>query len=406
MKAIVHIGSPKTGSSSIQAFLHHNAAEIARRGVRFQRNVPDRGSQFEYPLAALAIQGAMIPSKDGRVRYKARTVEEARANYAGYAETLKSYPKRFDEPVALFSSEHFLPWIHDESLVQQVDRMFGDVFDEVRYVVYLRRQEDLLVSQYSEQVKRGANVPLDQFIGRRLKAVNHFRVISRWANVVGHERMDVRLLERDFLRDGDLITDFCHACGFSPEGLQLPPRENESITVTAAEVMRHLNLRIPEVLPTTGANPLRRGLLEHVTALTDGDPAIRLNPHQKARVHNHVAQGNERLRAAFFPDRPALFADRDGQEPPMPRYEVQEKALDVLTEVLIRLRTGDIPGLSQRELNRSTTINDDIFPHATRGEIVSDQAGPGLLFRKAAHKAGHKFRNLSNLRRLRHGSPR
>ena len=32
MKAIVHIGAPKTGTTSIQAFLHRNAPALAERG--------------------------------------------------------------------------------------------------------------------------------------------------------------------------------------------------------------------------------------------------------------------------------------------------------------------------------------------------------------------------------------
>ena len=37
MKAVIHIGMPKAGSSAIQDFLGHNAGRLAARGVRLAR---------------------------------------------------------------------------------------------------------------------------------------------------------------------------------------------------------------------------------------------------------------------------------------------------------------------------------------------------------------------------------
>lgn len=375
MKAIVHIGSPKTGSSSIQTFLHLNSAELARRGVRYQRNVPHRGSQYEYPLAALARRGQVLGGQEARVRYKVRTIEEARANYLRAANGLTSWPTSFKQPVAVFSSEHFAPWIRSIEDVAEVDRMFGDVFSDVTYVLYLRRQEDLVASRYSERVKRGASVKMNGFVRRSLNSLDHFDLVQRWIQVVGPDRFKIRLMEKNFLTDGDLISDFCGLIGVDPQGLKQPPRVNEALSATGAEVMRRLNLRAREVHPEGGLNPARRGLLGAVRNVSWNEPKIQLTAELRSLVRNTVAQSNEALRADFFPDRPVLFEDKDVTTDDMTPDQLNDRALAVMTEIVLRQKLGRIKPIRRSERSRSVVKPDPSLPKKAKDHTgFSDMA--------------------------------
>lgn len=371
MKAIVHIGAPKTGSSSIQEFLFLNHVRLAQQGFRFHRNVDGRGSQYEYALAAMTRTDMMIPGEVEQIRYYARTIDEQRRNSEPYVRELEKFPKRWKEPVAIFSSEHFLPWLSTPKAVSALHEMFSNIFDDVRYVVYFRSQFDSIVSSYSERVKRGLDITLDEFITRRLKRLNIFGPANRWLNVVGRENLEVRLLDRSFLHGGDVIHDFCHVCGISFDGLEMPPRVNESLSATGAECMRALNRWIPEVHPGGGENPLRKNLLDCVADLTQDGPKLVLRRPQKARISAAVEKSNERFRKTFFPDRDVLFPESAPVNPPLNDAKIRFQALDAMAQVVIKLRLNDLPALSRLERQRSvSTTPSAMLPPPRPGEAA------------------------------------
>lgn len=356
MKAIVHIGSPKAGSSSIQDFLHLNAARLAERGVRYRRNVSHRGSQFEYPLAVMARSGKLINGETERARYQARTVKEALAGNEKYLNDLSRYADRYKEPVAMFSSEHILPWLNSASLVKAFDDLFCANFDDVQYVVYFRSPDDALLSQYSERVKRGYSKPLEAFVRQRLKGLNILKTASRWANTVGDDRMQVRLFGQDLLDNGDVIEDFCNACGIDATELQKPPRVNESLSAPGAECLRILNSMLPELRPDGSSNPLRSELLEAVQALSADMPRLQLNDKQRKMINDLTREPLEAFHKRFFPERAHLFTT-GRRAHPLTQAELREQALLITARLLIKTRMGELKTLNILERQRAYLID-------------------------------------------------
>lgn len=350
MKAIVHIGAPKTGSSTIQEFLFNNAKPMAAQGFRFHRNVKGRGSQFEYPLAALASIDKLLPGVEEQTRYSSTDLATHKATGAAIEAELAANRATWTEPVALFSSEHIYPWLKSVNAMQALDRIFTKHFDDVSYILYIRNQEDLIVSEYSEILKRGSNQRLQGLIDQRSISLDHEPRIRMWVEAVGHERFDLRLLDPTYLKDGDLLADFAAACGFSLDGLEIPPRINESLSAPAAECLRSLNERIPQLLHNARPNPLRFGLVTQLMQLTPDDaPKLALSSDQRTQIMSGVGEANERLRADFFPDRPSLFSP-SRERPLPPRDEVLEQAMDLATRVIIRLRMGRMAVLKEDQI--------------------------------------------------------
>lgn len=353
MKALVHIGSPKAGSSSIQDFLHLNTDHLAAQGFRFHRNVRDRGSQFEYPMAAMARAGVLLRNETERARYEARTLDEARAGSEKFAAELKTFANRWPEPVAIFSSEHILPWLSTPTLVSTMDEMFTSAFSEVRYIVYFRSPSDTIVSQYSERIKRGYSFTLDEFIERRLKGLDIFRPARRWANTVGRNRLDVRLFDRGTLKDGDLVADFAEACGFDPAGMETPPIVNEGLSAPAAECLRVLNSMVPEIRPDGSANPLRANILDTVAELSREMPRLVLNSRQKQRVDAYMSESNEKFRRWFFHGRRPLFPERTDLPQALSQAELSDLALEIMAKLLIQSRMGQLAPLNLLDRHRA-----------------------------------------------------
>lgn len=349
MKAIVHIGAPKTGSSTIQEFLFRNTAALAERGFRFHRNVEGRGSQYEYPLAALASIGRLLPGREEQTRYSSTDLAAHQATGAAVVAELAANRARWQEPVALFSSEHIFPWLRSVEEMQALDALFRKDFSEVRYILYIRNQEDLIVSEYSEILKRGSNLRLQGLIDQRMNSLDHEPRTRMWVQAVGRQNFDLRLMDPTYLKDGDLLADYALACGFDLQGLEIPPRINESLTAPAAEALRMLNERIPQLLHDASPNPLRKGLIHHLMDLSPEDaPRLALSADQRAQVLDRVGAANESLRAEFFPDRATLFSP-PRERPLPPRETVLEQAMDLMTRLIIRLRLGRMAVLGPQD---------------------------------------------------------
>lgn len=353
MKAIVHIGSPKAGSSSIQEFLFVNRAALAAQGFRYHRDIEERGSQLEYPLAALARQGQLLWGEAQRITYNATTLEEQTKSSEIHARNLLSYRENWKEPVALFSSEHILPWLKTPDMIASLDQMFRDAFTDVRYIVYFRSPLDTITSQYSERLKRGdTSAPFSEFIDQRLDSLNIFGPAKRWLKTVGKERFEVRLLDGGFLKNGDLIDDYCHACGIDPTNLVKPKRLNEALSAPAAECLRILNSRIPRIHPDGTHNPLRAEILETLVELSADTPKLTLRRSQRNKIRKATAKSNIQFRKAFFPHSKNLFTETKSQQDAqaaMGDAVIREMAMQLMAEILIRTRLGRIPELSRKQ---------------------------------------------------------
>lgn len=333
MKAIVHIGAPKTGSSSIQAFLDRNKDEFERRGFRYSRLFEQRGSQYEYVLAALHEAGQLPGNPENRRHFGVTTRAALEDQAKAPTEYLARYADTYSEPVALFSSEHFVPWLKDADTVKVADAMFGRTFEHVRYILYLRNPVSYLVSQYSETVKRGNTNRLSDFVKSGAASVKQLQLVERWVSAVGRERLDVRLMETDWMRDGDLLADYCHAVGADLQGMQTPRHQNTSLNVVAAEALRRLNRQFPELADVGKVDPFRARLFHRVVELAEGAPPLALSRPLQRRIEKSAEASTSALRAKYFPERKTLYTPAKFAKSGLGRREKE----DWVSEILVTL---------------------------------------------------------------------
>jgi hypothetical protein len=308
MKALVHIGLPKAGSSSIQEFLKLNREALAGRGVRSAPFQPKFGSQFELGIAALDALG--LPPERGMARLvtEVHTPDEARAYARRFTAFLDAGLNHWSEPLYIASSEHLAVWLNRPERVEALDRFLSARFAEVRYLVYLRPQADLVLSGYSERIRRGGSITLEAHLAEGRQAHDHLALVERWENAVGAGRLDVRLLTPATLTDGDLLTDFCAAMGTGVAGLARPPQMHGALQRGDIRFRQWLNRHLRMRRAGGGSNPLYMTALYagRLLGLRGGAPLV-LSPEQRARIEAQYATSNEALRARRFPDRPTLF---------------------------------------------------------------------------------------------------
>jgi hypothetical protein len=214
------------------------------------------------------------------------------------------------------SSEHVVPYMTIPARIETFDALLKRYFDEVTYAVYLRRPEDLIVSSYSESVRRGNGWSFEDFVKHFLEhgEGDHMAILRMWMDVVGKDRLAVRLFEPDALVGGDVVDDFCAIVGASAQGLKRPPVQNRSLTQKALGAFLLINRHI---CSESTADPQLQALRTRLCRVAEDwgadGPALALPDEVRDSVRDALAASNEDLRATFFPERAELFPAKAGK---------------------------------------------------------------------------------------------
>lgn len=308
MKALIHIGMPKTGSSTIQSFLKINADALRAQGIRHDPVNPHFGSQYELAATGLVRAGAVMSDGVALRVLGLRNPDAQRGYVDAFEARLQQGRQAWGEGVYLGSSEHIHAWLTRAEQIAALDDMLRRHFDSVQYLVYLRPQLEMVVSAYSERIRRGETLSFDDHFNSRLKALNYWKSLRLWARVVGEARITPRLLTPDALVGGDLLDDFCAQAGIDRTGLKTPRRMNTSLSAEAIALRRRLN-RFLAVRNRQGgrAKPYQMALRLLERRLPQPGTRLQLTEAQRAALLADHAEGNEKLRARYFPERATLF---------------------------------------------------------------------------------------------------
>jgi len=307
MKAVIHIGMPKSGTSTIQAFLGMNAAALSRQGVLYDRFDPRFGSQFELPIIGLSAVGHAIQPEFERNLLGLHTVQDLRDYAKRYATHLsQTLAARQGHEVFVGSSEHLFAWLDSVDQIRALDRFLSERFVQVQYVLYLRAQDELVLSGYSEAIRRVHSHSLAQHVATGGK-INLHVPVDRWVQAVGKDRLVVRILSRDVLQNEDLLADFCHHTGIDADDLQRPGRVNTALSAEEVAIRRALNRILPRQARGGDMHPVYRVALQTLLKFRRKRTPLTLTDAQRAEILKKNAAQNELLRQEFFPGRPSLF---------------------------------------------------------------------------------------------------
>ena len=307
MRALIHIGIPKSGTSSIQAFLAQNRTALSRQSILYAPFNPEFGSQFEFATTALDACGAVItPDLERRRLGFARPADQS-AYVAAYRDWLDRQLATASETRFVASSEHIYAWLTTPAQIEALDAFLTARFSEVRYLVYLRAQDDLILSSYSEAIRRGATHGVTEHLARHSRW-SHWSRLKHWHQVIGPKRLIVRLTQADALTGGDLLTDFCAVAGIDARGLSRPARVNASLSTGEIALRRLLNRMLPVLAADGRLHPLYRFALRALRPLMRARPdRPRLTAQDRAAIFARNALSNEKIRKRYFKTRPVLF---------------------------------------------------------------------------------------------------
>ncbi len=298
MKALVHIGMPKTGSTTLQAFLHANRHRLAGRGVFFRRYRPWSTNQVELLLPALTTLSELLPSPRMRAYLRIEDLDDQRAFSRRYEAWLDECLTASDARTAVFSSEHLYMWMAEPDRVSALDAWLKARFSDVQYLAYVRTQEDYLVSLFSEAVKLGNADSFEAFLQRQGE-MDHWHPITVWADAVGDNRIHVIEPARLSRVGASLTGSLCDTLGVDAERLKLPQNRNLSLSQNALAPVIAFNRRLQRLSSVEIANKIgRMAVVPVLQRLHPGDK-MRPDPEVMDRLRQLHKVEKQAFRSRF-----------------------------------------------------------------------------------------------------------
>jgi len=303
----LHIGTHKTGTSTIQQWLDRNQTALLRQGIL-------------YPLSG---RPRRVPDAQHALAWSLRGIFDQR--FDDHWPTLLKEIEKSDAGHAIISSEDF-----DFATDEQVRRI-REVLEkhDVRIVVYLRNPRAFLTSAFTQQVKsstRWSGTPR-QFLEKNLHRCNYPLLLNRWANMFGKSQVQPRLFD-GVDRRGGLLADFAAATGidveevdtFDVETQNTKPRMGQVETLLA---LNRLEKRMPSNRVCYRLFYALRNRVREATPIgrcAELVPVPRIDPQiysdaELDELRRTTNAWNESLFGEYFPDedRPLLLVAAPGE---------------------------------------------------------------------------------------------
>ena len=235
----LHIGMPKTGTSSIQRFLYENRLALEKKGVL-------------YPPVLCKGEGIVVTPPEEIANLKLLFLKGMflYGNKGNNAEQIlrdfwnKAYLPLINASsasIVVLSAEELLAW-EDVSYVSPLVDILSENFD-VKVIAYLRRPAEYIVSLWGELVKTHrimspVTFPLNQMIASPIpaKTIPYSKLIYL-VNLIGAENVIVKPFEKCQFKNGNLIDDFLDIINIERDGdLKLLKPENDSYGRNSCEL--------------------------------------------------------------------------------------------------------------------------------------------------------------------------
>lgn len=336
MHCFLHIGPTKTGSSSIQFFLKQNETSLAERGFCLPRISQMNAAEFAIAFSNNA--------KSNRAHARLGvTPENFNAKKQAFRRKFGRQIKSAKEAGAhscIISAESLSQTGLNEGTAGEIARLamwLRKRFDRISIIPVLRRQDQRAISGYKNQVKNDGFA--EQNCLEHRDSLDLDRLLSSWAEEFGAAAMRPILFPASVEEDRDLIADFTVVCGIAGLEISAEPQEyhrNTAIDGRAIELLRQLNVAFPD--RHLAGVPTRLKELEKILSDLPQESGFKVAPSraQAAEFLAGYSQSNERIRAAYFPERASLFSTSLDSYPDAPSYPAfnQQQVATILAKFI------------------------------------------------------------------------
>ena len=217
INCINHIGTEKTGTSSIQSHFYKNKSIYLEKGLLYPTLPSKDASQYKF-VGAVADIDKILDIAD---LMSLDTKNDQEALGVWLRENLEDqlyHSNKTTPETLIISSEHFHSRLTTVDAVAKLKLLLAPYVKKYTVVMYVRRQTEMASSFYSTRLKSGQydiDVLPDITVDKTLKYYfNLYSIYANWKAVFGIEAMDVGIYEREALYKSDIVRDFCKRLNF------------------------------------------------------------------------------------------------------------------------------------------------------------------------------------------------
>lgn len=320
-RLFLHIGQTKTGTTTLQGFLHANRDALLQRGFLYPRTPQDEAlpTQAQHRFLFVSLTRSDSPSA-------------AQQAWSFVTAQLHEHPAC----AAVISEEMF--WHLRAPAIERMASYLREFDVHVR--CYLRRQDLWIESWFNQHVKGDATpdagIGFEDFVQRHEAAgwLDYARVLQPWADHFGAQNVRVRPYDRQQLQAGSVVDDFCQWIGLANHlDLARTSDRQARLSWPACELMGIFHRQMPGPMQDY-KRPLLASLRNHPT---DADPRRRIAADAARAMLARYAQSNADV-ARLYADSPTLFKG------PTPEEESQQPyaglSVDELAELMLHAYVG------------------------------------------------------------------
>ena len=389
-RVFLHVGAPKTGTTYLQAILWRNRAQLRKAGL----HVVGQGRSEHY-RAGNDLRG---------VEYNP---EDPRPDWTGSWDVLAGLAVRSEAPSSIISDEH-LASLDVEGVKRAVESLAPR---EVHVIYTARNLARLLPSEYQEYVKHRSRLTYQEWVTRvfevRDKGPGHWfwlvhdpvDVVSRWSSAVAPEHFHLMTLPSPGSPKDELWRRFAAVVGIDPAAAtDVAVEGNDSLGMAEAEVLRRVNIALPESYPRWHHSGIARDIL--ATRILgprsrSGRPA--LPDHLADEVVEQTARNIVGLTTSgcdIVGDLDTLQVTDDlaaGQAEPT-EAEIIDAAVDGIAGLLVQMgRMRDDRRRTESGLRRQITDSASLMKYRSRVAALADRTrvGSAALTRYRRYRDGH-----------------
>ncbi|WP_254410498.1 hypothetical protein [Campylobacter coli] len=295
MTAYIHIGTPKTGTTSIQKFITLNLDLFLQQGMVYPKTF-------------------CVNNQHAKIAYIIKKNMKSDFNFWLNQEVvfLRNEISENKKYTFLFSSEMISLYINESYTLIRLKELFNWLgFKNIKCILYLRSNDEYMISHSSQNIKCGLGV----YYKRKAEfctsmGMHMYKTICKnYINVFGKENIIVRLFDKNEFYQGDLLKDFIHSIGLEWDNkFRIPERENETLDLIGFELQGRLNK-----LGCGWNNKINSTMEFSEKYFTSKDPHLKFQPAKEVTQSymDYFEESNEWVRQEFFPHKERLFPKKD-----------------------------------------------------------------------------------------------